>query len=243
MRTRMRTGIALAVAGLASSGLMFASDAAANANTATAPKAVHPKTACHYVVTANTLNVRKRPTVRSPKIGQLYRGQKIRATCWSHHGKVYAWKKLKTEKGVPWQIVGGWVAAKYLSKKADTCKYKVKGHHVPVRKYPTVRARVIDHLPYGKQIQASCSSYKGKIRFWKQIRKDGASHKAVGGWVNRKYLKQVHHGHHHKYPRGWVSAGAGGTATQSGAPAALGGAMVLAGGLMLAARARRVGEN
>jgi uncharacterized protein YgiM (DUF1202 family) len=236
MRTRTRTGVALAVAGLATSGFMFATIGSAGAST---PKIARPHKSCQYVVKADTLNVRKRPTTRAPIIGHLYKGQEIKASCWTHKGKVYFWRKLRKEKGVPEKIVGGWVAAKFLSDKRSECKYKVKAHHLKVRFYPTIHARVIGKLHKGQRIKASCHPYKGAVRHWVQIRKNGVKRDLVGGWVDRKFLKRIkHHRHHH--PHGWVRTGAGGSAERMNDNAAAGGAgaVALAGGLAFAGRRR-----
>ncbi|HZB32300.1 MAG TPA: SH3 domain-containing protein [Streptosporangiaceae bacterium] len=114
-KMRVRTGMAFAVAGLATSGFALLSDAPAQAARVEATVAAAPSrdalATCWYEVIARSgLNVRKGPGTKYRVITTLNKGKHIRATCASS-----GWVKIYepvTYKGK--HIRGGWVARNYL---------------------------------------------------------------------------------------------------------------------------------
>jgi hypothetical protein len=114
-RIRVRTGMALATAGLATSGFALLSGAPAQAAQAETTVASAPSrdglATCWFKVNArHGLWVRKGPGTGHGKITLLKKGTKIRTTCASS-----GWVKIhEPVKYKGKHIKGGWVARKYL---------------------------------------------------------------------------------------------------------------------------------
>jgi hypothetical protein len=102
MRTSIRTGVALSIAGLATGGItMLASGAAEAAATPTEASAAAMGPVCRYTVEArHGLNVRETPGGK--KIGAL------------HNGKIVFAKKCRNPRG--WVKLRGGVKKKYMKK-------------------------------------------------------------------------------------------------------------------------------
>ncbi|MFF5258113.1 SH3 domain-containing protein [Actinomadura viridis] len=112
MRTSARTGLAFAVAGLATSGIMLTSTGAAQA--ATVPQEEGAKVCRYQVIAKSGLNVRSGPGVKYRIVGALDYGTHISADCMAK-----GWTQLRG--GVPKKLVGKWVARMYL--------HEIKPHH------------------------------------------------------------------------------------------------------------------
>lgn len=115
MRTSIRTGVALSIAGLATGGIALLSAGAAEAMTTqqatqAAARLAHP--VCRYDVEArHGLNVRKKPAGK--KIGKLGWGDIVFAKkCSNPRG----WVKLRGVPDKKKKLNGGWVARGYLAR-------------------------------------------------------------------------------------------------------------------------------
>ncbi|WP_433475229.1 hypothetical protein ACQPZP_42305 [Spirillospora sp. CA-142024] len=118
MSTKIRSGLALSLSGLALTGLVAAGPAAGasvteqrtvtstSAAVAAAPSAQQARV-CRYVVIArHGLRIHRRPSIHSRVIGHLRFRQRVLADCRSHRG----WVQLRGKKH-------GWVVRAFLRRR------------------------------------------------------------------------------------------------------------------------------
>lgn len=133
-----------------------------------------------YVVTADSLNLRKEPSAKSTKMGSFKKGQKVYAT--KTNGK---W--LYVEEG----HVDGWIHGDYATKfvggsNATTPSFKeetiamrqltVTANTLNVREYPTTDSKILTKFSKGKQVMTNTQS--------------GDWYKTDFGWVHKNYVTE-----------------------------------------------------
>lgn len=133
-----------------------------------------------YVVTADSLNLRKEPSAKSTKMGSFKKGQKVYAT--KTNGK---W--LYVEEG----HVDGWIHGDYATKfvggsnvttpsfKEETIAMRqltVTANTLNVREYPTTDSKILTKFSKGKQVMTNTQS--------------GDWYKTDFGWVHKNYVTE-----------------------------------------------------
>lgn len=141
-------------------------------------------------VSATSLNVRPAPTTHSTVERTLYRGAKLRLTCWVNGQKTSGsnkWYMYQTEGNPPF-----WVSASGLSdinpaiKECDTGKAAVFGHTTAVltqRSGPSTKDAATRTWAKGTKHLIVC-----KINSEKVGGNDIWYYLANGGWVSAKYV-------------------------------------------------------
>lgn len=137
-----------------------------------------------YVVTADSLNLRKEPSAKSTKMGSFKKGQKVYAT--KTNGK---W--LYVEEG----HVDGWIHGDYATKfvggsnvttpsfKEETIAMRqltVTANVLNVRQNPTTDSKVLTKFSKGKQIMTNAQSGN-----WYKVELDNGF-----GWLHKDYVTE-----------------------------------------------------